>query len=185
MSFCLCHHIRSCENGSLLNKPISVEIQFLDKILIFPCQSQIDHRISREDKFDQNSLNKNVRKRTQINSKFNFNSDSILFMTIFIEDYVYRKVYIHFIDKFEIVISFFFMSKSLSTNGERSFHPNLSILEKQPVTDMTANFDWTIPLYFLDTRPYFLQLMHQRCNGHQMVVTRDFGNIFPASGITV
>ena len=63
MSFCLCHHIRSCENGSLLNKPISVEIQFLDKILIFPCQSQIDHRISREDKFHQNSLNKIVKKK--------------------------------------------------------------------------------------------------------------------------
>ena len=32
-------------------------------------------------------------------------------MTIFIEHFVYRKVYIHFIDKFEIVISIFFMIK--------------------------------------------------------------------------
>ena len=157
---CLFDQIRSCENVSLLNKPISGEIQFLDKILIFPCQSQIDHRISLEDKFDQISVNKIVFKNTQINSKFNFNSDSILFMTIFIEHFVYRKVYIHFIDKFEIVIADFFMRK-LNYKLRMLFPSRIINLRKFVFFIMTISEMENSIQFFLHFP--FSHLMHQWC----------------------
>ena len=83
-------------------------------------------------------------------------------MTIFIEHFVYRKVYIHFIDKFEIVILDFFMRK-LNYKSRRFFLSRIINLRKIVILfydnlwlENSFHFVFTLSLLVL-------QLMHQWC----------------------